>query len=419
MHKTNRKFAAKGESWAEVEAALDEARAGDKLWNDPRNLRAAYDAGDDVIRVATEAFNRHLGDNVIFSTSSYPSLRRYEDDVVAMVLELMNAPEGASGSITTGGTESIVVAVKAAREWAREHRPQATAPEIIVPRTGHPAFNRAADMLGLKVVRLAESPAFRADVAAMARAVTENTVMLVGSAPPYPLGVVDPLPEIAALAEAHGLWLHVDACLGGFVLPFVQDLGHAVPTFDFSLAPVTSISADLHKYGYSGRGASALLLRDRAYARYQRFEFDDWPAGLYSTMGLAGSRNGGPVASAWAVMRYLGYDGYRERVEKILAIKQRFFDGIDAIEGLCVWGAPEGGHFSFGSPEIDIFAVADVMAERGWLCARAREPKALVLILNIQHAAIVEAYLADLAAAAAAVRAGQVESRSDEPIYIG
>ena len=415
---TNRRFAAEGLSRDEISAAMDAMRAEDRAWDDPRNLKASYFGGEDVTRVATEAFNLHMGDNVIYGASAYPSLPAYEADVVAMAHEMLDAPEGASGMVTSGGTESIAMAVKTARDWAREHKPVAGVPEIVVPRTAHVAFDKAAQLFGLGVVRMAGSVDYRADVAAMAAAVGANTVMIVGSAPPYPYANVDPIADIAALAREHGLWMHVDASIGGFLLPFARDLGHKVPDFDFAVPGVTSMSADLHKYGYALRGSSLLLLRDAALAEYQRFESADWPAGLYATMGIAGSRNGGPVASAWAVMRYLGFDGYRERVAKILEAKQRLIAGIGAIDSLAVLGAPEGGHFAFMSTAHDTTAIAEAMTGRGWMLARGEDPPAIMLLLNYRHGEVADDFLADLAQAVDDVAAGRVESRGEAAVYV-
>ncbi|MFP6745922.1 MAG: aminotransferase class V-fold PLP-dependent enzyme, partial [Alphaproteobacteria bacterium] len=366
---------------------------------------------------ATEAFNLHMGDNVIYGAAVYPSLPAYEADVVAMGLELLDAPDGAGGTVTTGGTESICVAVKTARDWARDHKPGVVAPEIVVPRTAHVAFSKAAQLFGLKLVRMAGSVDYRADVAAMAAAINDNTLMIVGSAPPYPYANVDPIQDIAALAVEHGLWMHVDACVGGFVLPFARDLGYPVPDFDFAVPGVTSMSADLHKYGYALRGSSLLLLRDRALEEYQRFESGDWPAGTYATMGLAGSRNGGPVASAWAVMRYLGFNGYRERVAKILETKRYLIAGIQSISGLTVLGEPEGGHFAFMSTDQDTAAIAHAMTDRGWMLARGEDPAAIILLLNFRHGEVADDFLADLRGAVDDVASGRVEGPAEGAVY--
>jgi glutamate/tyrosine decarboxylase-like PLP-dependent enzyme len=252
----------------------------------------------------------------------------------------------------------------------------------------------------------------------MTRAVGPNTIMLVGSAPPFPYGMVDPLERLSALAVAKGLWFHVDCCVGGFILPFVRELGHDVPEFDFQLDGVSSISIDLHKYGYSGRGASVLILRSGALAAHQGFAFDAWPAGIYRTASIAGSRNGGAVASAYAVMRYLGRAGYRERVARMIETKRRITGGLKAIEGVGVLGAPEGTHFSIVGQGLDIHAVGDGLADRGWLFSRGVDPNTLQLLLNPRHGAIVEEFLSDIAEVANRVRQGHIKSRGVGPVYI-
>lgn len=416
--RSNRRFADVGLSRAELDAELNALRRADRRWNEPKNLRACYDAGDDVVAVANAAYAAHIGDNAIYGATAYPSLRRYEEGVVAMVCEMLNAPEGAVGSVTTGGTESIIMAVKTARDWARATKPGVAAPEMIVPRTAHPAFNKAAELLGLKVVRMAKSVDYRADLEGMRRAIGPNTIMLVGSAPPYPYGLVDPIAALGAFAEQHDLWLHVDGCVGGFVLPFVRELGQPVPDFDFGVPGVASMSADLHKYGWSGRGASVLVIRDEARARHQGFGFEAWPAGIYRTANIAGSRNGGAVASAYAVMRYLGRAGYRERVAAMLASKRRIAEGLAAIDGVAMLGEPEGTHFSIMGDGLDIFAVGDGLEERGWLFARGVDPNTLQLLLNPRHGAVIDQFLADLGEVAQLVREGKIRGRDAGAVYI-
>jgi len=417
-NRSNRTFADEGLSRAALDAEMDALRHTDRRWNDPKNLRASYDAGEDVVAVANAAYAAHIGDNAIYGASSYPSLRRYEDGVVAMVCEMLNAPEGAVGSVTTGGTESITMAVKTARDWARAVKPRVTVPEIVLPRTAHPAFNKAAELLGLNVVRMGRSVDYRADLDGMRRAIGPNTIMLVGSAPPYPYGLVDPIEELGALADKYDLWLHVDGCVGGFVLPFVRELGHAVPAFDFEVPGVSSMSVDLHKYGWSGRGASVLVIRDEARATHQGFSFEAWPAGIYRTANIAGSRNGGAVASAYAVMRYLGRTGYRERVAAMLETKRRIAEGLERIEGLRVLGAPEGSHFSIMGDGLDVFAVGDGLDERGWSFARGVDPNTLQLLLNPRHGAIVDEFLADIGEVARLVQEGKIQSRDVGAVYI-
>ncbi len=405
-------FFTSGAKAPDVKAEMAAARAKDTRWSDPKNLRASYFAGDDVVQLATEVFSSYLGANALYGAVAYPSLRRYETEVIEILLRLFRAPAGATGSITTGGTESIFMAVKTARDWKA-----ATTPNIVVPRTAHAAFDKAAALLGLEVRRMATSPEFRADVGGMAGAIDGNTIMIVGSAPPYAYGVVDPLPAIADLATLHGLWMHVDACVGGMVLPFARDLGYELPPFDFSLPAVTSVSIDLHKYGYAFHGCSALLLRREALSAYQRYHFEAWPVGAYTTMNFAGSRGGGPIASAWAIMRYLGYEGYRDRVSRLLQAKQRLMDGVGRIPGLIVFGRPDGPNCSFGSSRVDMAAVGEVLAGRGWSFARQIDPPGILVLLNGFHGPVIDPFLADLAASVREVESGGARAADRPAVY--
>ena len=294
---------------------MNAARLDDAPWRGPRTFKPAYFAGDDVVEVANRAYQMYITDNALHGKAVFPSIVRYQTEVIDMVLDLLHAPYGAGGAVTTGGTESNFMAVKTARDWAREHLPAATSPTLIVPRSTHPSFDKAGHMLGVRIHRVADSTNFLADVAAMAAAVDEHTIMLVASAPPYPYGQTDPVAQIAEIAKRHALWLHVDSCLGGFILPFAREFDASIPDFDFAVPGVTSVSVDIHKYGYAAKGISALLLREAELDRYQRSVHNDWPGGMYSTANVAGSHSGGAVASAWAVMNYLGRSGYREVVK--------------------------------------------------------------------------------------------------------
>ena len=415
---TNRRFPIHGRSWDEVRAAMDEARRDDLPWYSQRMFKGgSYYGGADVVDVANDAYRMYINYNALFANTMFPSLARYEAEIVGALLEMLNAPEGAGGSITTGGTESIMMAVKTAREWAGDHRPRATAPEIAVPRAAHPAVDKAAHIMGIKAVRLTDGPDLRADVDAMAGAINDNTIMLFASAPSYPFGVTDPIADIAALAEKHGLWLHVDACHGGFIFPFARKLGYTIPDFDFVLPGVTSISVDVHKLGYANKGVSGLLFRDSKLEDYQRYTFHDWPSGLYSTQNMVGSRSGGALASAWAMMHYLGEEGYLTIVESILDIRKRFIEGIRAIDGLEIWSEPHGYILTFGSRTFDIVAVDDGMADRGWINGRCLEPRAIHLFFNMSHQSIVDDYLRDLAEVVKAVEAGLIRRRGTQAVY--
>ncbi len=340
-----------------------------------------------------------------------------EVEIVDGLLDLVNGPEGAYGNLTSGGTEGILMAVKTARDWARECLPQASSPQIVVPRTAHPAFSKAAHICGIEEVRVSTGANCRADPRAMTAAIGKNTIMLVASAPPYPYGIVDPIEDVASLAAAHGLWMHVDACLGGLVLPFVERLGGALPKWDFRVPGVTSMTIDLHKYGYCVKGVSSLLFRGTDLEQYQRFTFDDWPSGTYSTSNLTGSRPGGGVASAWAVMNYLGADGYLDVTRRVLEIRDELIEGIGRIEGLECIGAPHSFHFAFTAPDLDINAVADGMEDRGWRQPRGRTPPMIQLVLNLIHVGVAPDYLRDLDEVVRDVRRGRIANRGELPVY--
>ena len=386
-------------------------------WHDGRSFKPAYYAGEEVLEVATEAYAMYINQNALYSRSGYPSLHQYESEVVAMMLEMLNAPEGASGNLTTGGTETNFMAVKTARDWARSRNGAVDSPQIIVPRSAHPSFDKAGEMLGVEVVRLRHSPDYLADIEAMAAHIGERTIMLVGSAPPYPYGQTDPIAEIAALARDHHLWMHVDGCLGGFILPFARERDPSIPDFDLGVPGVTSISADIHKYGYAAKGVSALLLVDAGLEEHQRSTFDDWPSGLYSTANVMGSRSGGAVASAWAVMNHLGREGYTEIVSNLIDVRERFVEGIESVDGLKVIAKPHAFNFAFLAEGFDIYAVADAMIDRGWTLGRAAEPPSIQLMINLSHQPVVEAFVDDLAQASKAARAGRITARTTDSIY--
>jgi sphinganine-1-phosphate aldolase len=388
---------------------LDDARTHDVDWRNGRIGVYIHYAGDDVLEVAKKAYLKYFSENGL-GPKAFPSLARFEAEVIAMSLGLLGGGPDAAGAMTTGGTESIFLAVRTAREWARKHRPDIRDPEIVVPQSAHPAFNKAADFMGLRVKRVPIARDFLADPAAMEAALGRDTVMMVGSAPAFPHGVVDPIPELGAVAEKRGMWLHVDACVGGYFAPFARKLGVPIPAFDFSVSGVRSITADLHKYGYTAKGASAVLYRDRESFSFQAYEFDEWPRGKYATQSLVGTRAGGAIAAAWAVMNYLGEDGYLRVTQRVLAIRQAIEDGVRKL-GFEVWGKPQLGILAYGLRGGDIFAVADRLAARGWFVGRLNEPRGIHLMLNLTHEPIVEQYLADLAAARdEAVRAPRATS---------
>ena len=381
----------------QIFAAMDDARSHDADWRRARTWSLVYQARADVLEVAKEAYLRFFSENAL-NPMAFPSLRRFESDVVSMAAGLFNAPDGAAGTMTSGGSESLLMAVKTARDWARAERPAITAPEMLLPITAHPALEKAAHYFDVKAVHVPVGDDFRADVRAARELLSPRTILVVGSAPAYPHGVIDPIADLAALASGHGALFHVDACLGGFLLPFVERLGRPVAPFDFRVPGVTSMSADVHKYGYAAKGASLVLYRSRALRRHQWFAYGDWPGGLYGSPSMTGTRPGGAIAAAWAVMRYLGEAGYVDLARVTMETTDRLLHGVAATPGLRVLGRPDLSVFAFASDAVDVYVLGEAMEKRGWKLDRQQRPPCLHLMVTPAHAAVVDDFLVDLRA---------------------
>lgn len=403
----------KGKSREEVLALLQEMKAKDANYAAGKTWSLVYYAGEEITNLAKEAYMTFFHENAL-NPMAFPSLARMEREVIGYARELLHGDEKVVGSMTSGGTESIMMAVKTARDLARAERPHITAPEMVLPITVHPAFEKAAHYFGVKPVHIPVDGDYRADIAAARAAITENTILLVGSAPAYPQGIIDPIEELAALAVEKELKFHVDACLGGFMLPYVEKLGHAIPAFDFRVEGVTSISADLHKYGYTAKGASVILYRNKSIRRYQFFSYADWPGGLFASPSIAGTRPGGGIAAAWAVVHHLGMDGYLKLAERVMKTTRALLDGIAAIDEIHILGKPEMSVFAIGSERLNVFALADVMESYGWHMDRQQHPDSLHFMVTPAHEGIVEEFLADLQRA---VR--YVEEHHDEVVQSG
>ena len=382
-----------GADWATLKGEMLDMAAGDANWRGLKTAVYVFNAGDEARAVGRDAYVMFMAENGL-APKAFPSLDRMEREVVNFALDLMGGPEGA-GCMTGGGSESIFMALKTARDWARAHGRTGT--RVVAPATAHPAFNKAAHTVGLEIVRTPVGSDFRADPQAMAAAIDDETIMLVGSAPCFPYGLVDPMAELDALAAAHDLWLHVDACVGGYFIPHDEAIGVDVGLWNFRLPHVASISADLHKYGYTPKGASTVLYRSPDLFRHQPYTFDVWPCGSMSTPTLAGTRPGGSIAAAWAVLRHLGRAGYQAKARDVLETRERIQAGAAKL-GFEAVGDPKLGLIALTNPEKDTLAIADAMRARGWVSARTGSPPAIHLMLQPAHIAVVDSYLADLAA---------------------
>lgn len=406
-------FPQQGRAAAEVLDALAAKRERDVRWADGRTFGMVYDGGAEVHEVAEAAALAYLHENAL-NTLAFPSLGEIQAEVVSWTAELLHGPPTAAGFVTSGGTESILCAVLAARERARSERGIAD-PEMVLAESAHAAFHKASHLFGVKVRKVPVLADWTADVDAMADACGPNTVLVVGSAPQYPQGVVDPIPEIAALAREHGANCHVDACMGGFVLPFAEAIGRPVPPWDFRVDGVSSISADIHKLGYAPKGASVVLYAAKELRRHQTFVFDDWLGGFYASPNLQGTRSGLPMAAAWAVMARLGHDGYCRLTAQALDAADRLRAGIGALDGVAVLGAGTYHLVAMAAAEgsgLDVFALGDALRERGWFHDRQGPPESLHSTVSAGNAHVIEDYLADLAASVAAVTGRITDDRS-------
>lgn len=372
-----------------------ELKSSDANWRGGRTWSLIYPAGDDVDEVLRDAHELFMFENAL-NPFRFPSLKIMEGEVVSMTASLLNAGDDAGGAMTSGGTESILMAVKTARDRARELRGVRN-PELLAPVSAHPAFAKAAKYLDMEHRQIPLGEDLRADANAASRLVNDNTALIVGSAPNYPHGLIDPIEELAAIAAEREISFHTDACVGGFILPFLERLGCDIPAWDFRVPGVTTISADVHKYGYTTKGASVIVHRDSENIRFHAFLYDQWPGGLYGTMAMAGARPAAAVAAAWAVMNYLGEDGYIRLARVLRDTTQRLREGIRAIPGLEIWGNPPATLLSFGSEDFDIMAVGDVMDQRGWHLDRQEKPAALHMMVTPNHAKVVDEFLSDLA----------------------
>jgi glutamate/tyrosine decarboxylase-like PLP-dependent enzyme len=336
-----------------------------------------------------------------------PSATKFEAEIIAMVAEMLNGaaarqhdPEDeVCGTITSGGTESIMNALFVYREWAREEK-GVKQPEIVLPASAHPAFDKGAHYLGLRSVRVPVRPDFTADIEAMRLQVNENTIAVVGSAGSYPHGVIDPIAALSDLALEKGIGLHVDGCLGGFILPWIERLGYAVPPFDFRLPGVTSMSCDTHKFGYALKGTSVVLYRNKHLRRYQFFTAPDWQGGMYASPTFQGSRSGGLTAATWAAMVAMGEEGYLEAARAIMTAADKIRRGIDGIPEIKLMGQ---GTFLVGitSEAVDIYHVNDYLASKGWRMNGCQNPPGFHFCVTLRQAlpGVAEEFIEDLQAA--------------------
>ncbi len=400
----------------EVMQQLMSMKRDDQDWRGGRVFSLVYSAGDDVHELLSDALSLYSAENGL-NVLAFPSIGVMQHDIVCNTATLLGADDPASGGevegyLTSGGTESLLQAVKTARDVGRQRG--MARPRVVAGQSAHAAFTKAADYFDVDLVRVPVEDDFTTSAAALEAACTDDTIMVVGSAPTYPQGVVDPIADIAALAERRGILCHVDACMGGFLLPFLSELGRFDQPFDFRLPGVTSMSADVHKYGYASKGVSVILYRTHELARKQLFVTTDWLGGFYASTAMAGTRPAGPIAAAWAVLMHIGRDGYVELTRTAHDAARRLRAGIESIDALEVRGDPPATVMAFGARDpaaLDIFAVGERLAAEGWYLDRQNRPDSLHATVHAGSAATVPSLVTDLGRAVREVGTSRTERR--------
>ena len=379
--------------------------AQDPNYKDSRLWSLVYWLDEPYADFLGQAYQAYASANGL-NPSAFKSLKRFETQIIAGTAELLHGGPETCGVVTSGGTESCLLAVKTYRDRARATR-GVRHPEMVVPTTAHVAWFKASEYFGVKLRLLPLDDKLHADVSKLESMINRHTVMVLGSAPEYPHGSIDPIEAMGAVAQKHGIPMHVDACVGGFILPFMAMNGVVLPPWDYRVPGVTSMSADLHKYGFAAKGASTITYRNLELLKHQMFVCEDWPGGVFASPALLGTRPGGAYAAAWAAMQRFGVAGYRDLAARTQQAFERMRAGIEAQPELKVLGEPHGPLLAYGSatPEVNIFAVGDQMDAKGWQVNRLQFPDGLHAMITASHLPVIDDYLRDLRDAAATVKA--------------
>ncbi|MEM9939250.1 MAG: aspartate aminotransferase family protein [Pseudomonadota bacterium] len=405
-----------GRSWDEVSEDMLARGGGDAKWRDGKTAVYVFNAGDEIAQIQKEAYTAYMSENGL-GPLAFPSLAQMEKDVISMGLGLLHGPDGATGAMTSGGTDSITMAIKTSRDYARASGRARDQANIVLPFSAHLAFDKACHLMDIEVRRIPtlEDGTFQADVDAMEAACDADTIMMVGSAPNFPHGIIDPIEALGEAAMRKGVWLHVDACVGGYFAPFARMNGVPVPPFDFEVPAVHSMSADLHKYGYAAKGASTVLFRSEALYQHMPFNMKAWSGAPMKTPTLAGTRPGGAISAAWAVMNTLGVEGYKRLQGQVCATRERVEEGVKRL-GFEVLGTPLLGLIAFRHPDHHAFAIYGEIYKRGWFTSVTKSPPSLHLMLSPKHADFVDGYLKDLEESVTAVAAGEAHKVRESSI---
>lgn len=398
-----------GRPWPDIMHDLEAFKSHDYDWRHGRLPTYTYFYNDDILSKQIESYSAYIVENGLGEGVAFKSLSLMLEDIYKIGRELFHAPETAGATFTGGGSESLFLAVKTCRDFHRALRNEPLGHyNIVAGEAAHPTLDKAAHYLDVEVRRTSLDPEYRTTAEGLSAAIDERTIMLFASAPCYPYGVFDRIEDISNLALERDIWLHVDGCWGGFISPFAEQLGYAIPPWDMRLPGVTSLSADLHKFGYAVKGASLLFYRDMKLQEHEYFESDKWARGTYRTSTVTGSRSAGAISSAWALMQYLGRKGYIEATDATMSATMQLISGINGIDGLKVvepFGESNLFNFVSTDPGVDLMAVADILDEKGWMRGRMRSPVAIHQGVMASHLPHVDEYLKVVRDAVDSVRA--------------
>ncbi len=412
------KFPQQGKSRDDILSSLQARKEHDVPWEDGRVFAYIYDAGEEAEQLLKDAFSMYLMENGLDPTS-FPSCMELEKEVIGMAVDLVNGGDDATGTFTSGGTESILLSLKTTRDYYREVRPDITEPEILMATTAHPAFHKACAYFDLKAVVVEVDDDFCAIPKAMETAITSNTILMVGSAPSYAHGAIDPIVELGQIALQHELRFHVDCCVGGMYLPFAKELGYDIPDFDMSVPGVTQLSMDFHKWGYAAKGASCILYKDRGFRRHQIFSYANWTGYAVINPGVTSTKGGGPIAACWAILNFIGREGYLKLVNTSQEASAKIVQAVEEIEGLEMMGKAQINMLAMRATDFNIFPVAEEMKERGWFIQPqfgfANSSENIHLSVGYHNAHQIDEFVRDLKEVVPAVREAQ---RGVEPFEL-
>ena len=408
----------KGRSKEDILKELLQYGQEDPEYKAGRTWSLVYYLGEDHTQLLQEAYSMYMSANGL-NPMAFKSLKKLESDIIRITANLLNGDENTCGVVTSGGTESCLLAVKTYRDYGKTLK-GITKPEMIIPDTAHVAWEKGSEYFGVKIRRAPLADDYRVDVNAVKKLISKNTVMILGSAPEYPHGMIDPIEELGKLAVSKNIPLHVDACVGGYILPFIEKLGYPLPKWDFRIPGVTSISADTHKYGFSAKGASTIIYRSKEIMRSQFFIYENWPGGIFASPALLGTRPGGAYAAAWAALQSIGEEGYLKITKITMEVTEKLINGIKAIPELEIVGNPPASLISYRSvdPKVNIYAIGDQLEEKGWHIDRLQKPEALHAMVAPGHAEVADDYLKDLIEAVSFVRDHpELATKGDAAMY--